>query len=58
MPIASNKVSNKVYGLDFSENSSYFVTVGNRYVKFWYFDAQVTGEKVMFGLLLNVSQLL
>ena len=40
-------MSNKVYGLDFAEDSSYFVTVGNRHVKFWYFDSQVTGEKVI-----------
>ena len=44
--IASNKVSSKIYGLDFSEDGNYFVTVGNRLIKFWYFDSQVKGEKV------------
>uniref|UniRef100_H2ZYB1 WD repeat domain 62 n=1 Tax=Latimeria chalumnae TaxID=7897 RepID=H2ZYB1_LATCH len=37
--IASNKVSSKVTAVSFSEDSSYFVTVGNRHVKFWYLDA-------------------
>ncbi|XP_069063712.1 WD repeat-containing protein 62, partial [Pleurodeles waltl] len=37
--VAKNKVSNKVLGVSFSEDSSYFVTVGNRHVKFWYLDA-------------------
>ncbi|XP_041131628.1 mitogen-activated protein kinase-binding protein 1-like isoform X2 [Polyodon spathula] len=36
--VASNKVSSKVTGVSFSEDSSYFVTAGNRHVKFWYLD--------------------
>ncbi|XP_068610167.1 mitogen-activated protein kinase-binding protein 1-like [Brachionichthys hirsutus] len=36
--VAANKVSSKVTGVSFSEDSSYFVTVGNRHVKFWYLD--------------------
>ena len=33
--LGSNKITSKVYGLSFSEDSSYFVTVGNRRVRFW-----------------------
>nr|XP_043904300.1 mitogen-activated protein kinase-binding protein 1 isoform X2 [Solea senegalensis] len=36
--VAVNKVSSKVTGVSFSEDSSYFVTVGIRHVKFWYLD--------------------
>ncbi|XP_048840630.1 mitogen-activated protein kinase-binding protein 1-like isoform X3 [Brienomyrus brachyistius] len=36
--IASNKVSGKVLTMSFSEDSSYFVTAGNRMIKFWYLD--------------------
>lgn len=36
--MAANKVSSKVTSVSFSEDSSYFVTVGNRHVKFWYLD--------------------
>ncbi|XP_049824929.1 mitogen-activated protein kinase-binding protein 1 isoform X3 [Aethina tumida] len=36
--VASNKVSTKVKSIAFSENGSYFVTVGNRHVKFWYLE--------------------
>ncbi|XP_037100854.1 mitogen-activated protein kinase-binding protein 1-like isoform X2 [Syngnathus acus] len=36
--VAANKVSSKVTGVSFAEDSSYFVTVGNRHVKFWYLD--------------------
>uniref|UniRef100_A0A3P8UIG2 Mitogen-activated protein kinase-binding protein 1-like n=1 Tax=Cynoglossus semilaevis TaxID=244447 RepID=A0A3P8UIG2_CYNSE len=36
--VATNKVSCKVTGVSFSEDSSYFVTVGYRHVKFWYLD--------------------
>ncbi|XP_039180992.1 WD repeat-containing protein 62 isoform X3 [Crotalus tigris] len=35
--IASNKVSSKVMAISFSEDS-YFVTVGHRHVKFWFWD--------------------
>ncbi|XP_048837761.1 WD repeat-containing protein 62 isoform X3 [Brienomyrus brachyistius] len=37
--IASNKVSSRVVSVSFSEDNSYFVTAGNRHVKFWYLDA-------------------
>ncbi|XP_077095070.1 mitogen-activated protein kinase-binding protein 1 isoform X2 [Siphateles boraxobius] len=36
--VASNKVSSKVMAVSFSDDSSYFVTAGNRHVKFWYLD--------------------
>ncbi|KAF2353101.1 WD40 repeat [Trinorchestia longiramus] len=36
--VASNKFSSKVKAVSFAENGSYFVTVGNRHVKFWYLD--------------------
>lgn len=36
LKIASNKVSAKVSAVSFSEDGSYFVTVGNRHVKYWY----------------------
>lgn len=37
--IASNKVSSRVVSVSFSQDNSYFVTAGNRHVKFWYLDA-------------------
>ncbi|XP_052335446.1 WD repeat-containing protein 62 [Oncorhynchus keta] len=37
--IASNKVSSRVLSVSFSEDNSYFVTAGNRHVKFWYLHA-------------------
>ncbi|XP_073674484.1 WD repeat-containing protein 62 isoform X2 [Garra rufa] len=37
--IASNKVSSRVLAVSFSEDNSYFVTAGNRHVRFWYLDA-------------------
>ncbi|XP_067847321.1 mitogen-activated protein kinase-binding protein 1 isoform X2 [Heptranchias perlo] len=36
--VAANKVSSKVTAVSFSEDSSYFVTAGNRHIKFWYLD--------------------
>lgn len=36
--VASNKVSTKVKSVAFAENGNYFVTVGNRLVKFWYLE--------------------
>ena len=36
--VASNKVSTKVKAISFAENGSYFVTAGNRHVKFWYLE--------------------
>ena len=62
--VASNKVSSKVKAVSFAENGSYFVTVGNRHVKFWYLEysrsAKVScqlpllffNSLVLFGLLL------
>ncbi|XP_055386615.1 mitogen-activated protein kinase-binding protein 1 [Condylostylus longicornis] len=38
LKIASNKVSAKVTGMSFSSDGNYFVTVGNRHVKFWYLE--------------------
>ncbi|KAK9409726.1 mitogen-activated protein kinase-binding protein 1 [Crotalus adamanteus] len=34
--VAANKVSSKVTSVSFSEDCSYFVTAGNRHIKFWY----------------------
>ena len=36
--IATNKVSSKVKAISFSMSGDYFVTVGNRHVKFWYLE--------------------
>ncbi|KAM9355022.1 mitogen-activated protein kinase-binding protein 1 [Pholidichthys leucotaenia] len=36
--VAANKVSSKVTAVSFSDDSSFFVTAGNRHVKFWYLD--------------------
>ncbi|KAK9872811.1 hypothetical protein WA026_019595 [Henosepilachna vigintioctopunctata] len=36
--VASNKISTKIKAIAFAENGSYFVTVGNRNVKFWYME--------------------
>ncbi|XP_058819724.1 uncharacterized protein LOC131682346 isoform X2 [Topomyia yanbarensis] len=38
LKIASNKVSAKVVAVSFSEDANYFVTVGNRHVKYWYLE--------------------
>ncbi|KAL9954783.1 hypothetical protein ACROYT_G042360 [Oculina patagonica] len=51
--VASNKVSSKVSALSFSENGSYFVTVGVRHVKFWYFDTESNKSKVSKTLVIN-----
>lgn len=45
LKIASNKVSAKVVAVSFSEDGAYFVTVGNRHVKYWYLDG---GRKVKY----------
>ncbi|XP_056138991.1 WD repeat-containing protein 62 [Lampris incognitus] len=37
--IASNKVSSRVVSVSFSEDNRYFVTAGNRHIKFWNLDA-------------------
>lgn len=47
--VAANKVSSQVTGASFSEDSSYFVTVGNRHVKFWYLD-HCKANKVMYNV--------
>ncbi|XP_072558369.1 mitogen-activated protein kinase-binding protein 1-like isoform X2 [Paramormyrops kingsleyae] len=51
--IASNKVSGRVLTMSFSEDSSYFVTAGNRMIKFWYLDTsrnrQVNGTVPLTG---------
>ncbi|KAG1714748.1 Mitogen-activated protein kinase-binding protein 1 [Nymphon striatum] len=36
--VASNKVSSKVKAISFSSSGDFFVTVGNRHVKFWYLE--------------------
>lgn len=49
--VASNKVSNKVKAVAFAENGNYFVTAGNRLVKFWYLEysrsAKVRNMKIL-----------
>lgn len=45
--VASNKVSSKVKAVCFAENGNYFVTVGNRHVKFWYLEYS-RSAKVIF----------
>nr|XP_030730418.1 WD repeat-containing protein 62 isoform X1 [Globicephala melas] len=51
--VASNKVSCRVIALSFSEDSSYFVTVGNRHVRFWFLEvsteAKVTSTVPLVG---------
>ena len=53
LKVASNKVSTKVKAISFAENGTYFVTVGNRHVKFWYLDYH-RGSKVSIYLFYNV----
>ncbi|CAF0759917.1 unnamed protein product [Brachionus calyciflorus] len=43
---ASNKISCKVKGISFARDGSYFVTVGNRHVKFWYLTTSSLMETV------------
>ncbi|XP_062406286.1 mitogen-activated protein kinase-binding protein 1-like [Sardina pilchardus] len=51
--VAANKVSSKVTSVSFSEDSSYFVTAGNRHVRFWYLDhsgsTKVDGPAPLMG---------
>nr|XP_061837712.1 mitogen-activated protein kinase-binding protein 1 [Nerophis lumbriciformis]XP_061837713.1 mitogen-activated protein kinase-binding protein 1 [Nerophis lumbriciformis] len=42
--VAANKVSSKVTAVSFSHDSSYFVTAGNRHLKFWYLDHSKTSK--------------
>lgn len=44
--VAANKVSSKVSAVSFADDSSYFVTAGNRHVKFWYLDHAKTSKVV------------
>ena len=41
----------QVYGVAFSEDGSYFVTSGNRRVRFWYFDTSGRDGKVRHAVL-------
>lgn len=43
----------QVSALSFSENGSFFVTVGVRHVKFWYFDTESNKSKVRKPLILK-----
>lgn len=47
MLVAANKVSSKVAAVSFSEDSSYFVTAGNRHVRYWYLEP-CSSTKVYF----------
>ncbi|XP_051951594.1 mitogen-activated protein kinase-binding protein 1-like [Xyrauchen texanus] len=40
--VAANKVSCKVTAVSFSEDSSHFVTAGNRHVRFWYLEPSLS----------------
>lgn len=53
LKMASNKISSKVSAVCFAEDGSYFVTVGNRHVKYWYLEG---GRKVSGGMWQAVSQ--
>jgi WD40 repeat protein len=44
--VASNKIACKVKGIAFSRDGAYFVTVGNRHVKFWYLTVSSLMETV------------
>ena len=44
--VASNKIACKVKGIAFSRDGTYFVTVGNRHVKFWYLTVSSLMETV------------
>ncbi|XP_030628007.1 mitogen-activated protein kinase-binding protein 1-like [Chanos chanos] len=44
--VAANKVSSKVTAVSFSEDSSYFVTSGNRHVRFWYLEPSSSAKVV------------
>ncbi|UYV64071.1 WDR62 [Cordylochernes scorpioides] len=47
LKIASSKVSTKVKDLSFSASGSYFVTVGNHHVKFWYMEYSRTAKAMI-----------
>jgi len=44
--VASNKIACKIKGIAFSRDSSFFVTVGNRHVKYWYLTVSSLMETV------------
>lgn len=46
----------QVSALSFSENGSFFVTVGVRHVKFWYFDTESNKSKVRKTLIYKKRQ--
>ena len=54
--VATNKITSKVYGLAFSEDGKYFVTAGNRRVRFWNMHFSSTGkdEKVHYHSLIHI----
>ncbi|XP_012933898.1 mitogen-activated protein kinase-binding protein 1 isoform X2 [Heterocephalus glaber] len=56
--VASNKVSSRVTAVSFSEDCSYFVTAGNRHIKFWYLDDSKTSKANATVPLLGRSGLL
>ncbi|XP_037342592.2 mitogen-activated protein kinase-binding protein 1 isoform X2 [Pungitius pungitius] len=56
--VSANKVSSKVTAVSFSDDSSYFVTAGNRHVKFWYLDHGKTSKANATVPLLGRSGLL
>ncbi|KAM4541274.1 mitogen-activated protein kinase-binding protein 1 [Fundulus diaphanus] len=56
--VAANKVSSKVTAVSFSHDSSYFITAGNRHVKFWYLDHTKTSKVSATVPLLGRSGLL
>uniref|UniRef100_UPI00398E5FA1 mitogen-activated protein kinase-binding protein 1-like isoform X2 n=1 Tax=Pristiophorus japonicus TaxID=55135 RepID=UPI00398E5FA1 len=56
--VASNKVSSKVTAVSFSEDSNYFVTAGNRHVKFWYLNESKTCKANITVPLIGRSALL
>lgn len=58
MVVSANKVSSKVTAVSFSDDSSYFVTAGNRHVKFWYLDHGKTSKANATVPLLGRSGLL
>jgi WD40 repeat protein len=51
--IASNKITSKVYGIAYSEDGRYFVTVGSRRVRYWYFDTGQRSKATKLTLPLN-----
>ncbi len=44
-PLAANKTSEKLYSISFAEDGTYFVTAGERHMKFWFLDASGNVKK-------------